>query len=181
MFLRQGIRGLSTSILPSKLHVPNRSCLAIQGQDAKKFLQGLCTNDLNQLKNTGDCLPTAFLTSKGRIFANAFVYMGKSPENNDMVVETDSALVTDLKKYLTMYKLRAKATIKNTEYNVYYDRNTSEVEKVQLLNAEDNVVVASADPRIPQYGTRIVQTQKEATTGTNLIKSFSAHDLYGVT
>ena len=34
------------------------------GDDAKKFIQGLCTNDVMNLNSIGDCVAAAFLSPK---------------------------------------------------------------------------------------------------------------------
>ena len=46
-------------------HVSDRDIFnSCSGTDVKKFLQGVCTNDVNKLKNHGDCIAAAFLTPK---------------------------------------------------------------------------------------------------------------------
>lgn len=133
------------------------------GPDAKKFVQGLCTNDLNQLKNAGDCLPTSFLTSKGRIFTNAFIYQLPSEGLQDILLEVNSKMHAELKRYLSMYKLRAKANIKALPYQGYL-ATTDEVPSKSA-----NHIVASIDPRVKSYGVRIVESVTDTVPSSSSI------------
>ena len=46
-------------------HISDRDIFNLcSGTDVTKFLQGVCTNDVNKLKNHGDCIAAAFLTPK---------------------------------------------------------------------------------------------------------------------
>ena len=50
----------------SSFVVPDRAYIEVEGRDAIKFLQGICTNDVTHLNVHCDCVAAAFLTPKGR-------------------------------------------------------------------------------------------------------------------
>jgi folate-binding Fe-S cluster repair protein YgfZ len=72
--------------LPKYIQVPNRKYLDIEGVDAAKFIQGLCTNDMKLLEDGGhdgagalsaslnSSMATIFLSRQGRIISDAIVY-----------------------------------------------------------------------------------------------------------
>lgn len=72
--------------------------IQIEGEDAKNFLQGLITADVNKLPS-----PSAFLTPQGKIIADFYI-------NEQMQIEIRQELTENLLKRLTLYKLRAKVT-----------------------------------------------------------------------
>lgn len=147
----------------------SRSCVAqerlptltkiieISGPDSTKFLQGLCTNQVSQLKAHGDCVPAAFLTPKGRIFVDSLLYLqtsqvdGVSTEN--ILIEVDEAYLSEFKRYLMMYKLKSKVSIKTLNYSVTLE---TEPEAIANQSIDDTVVLQTADPRHPSLGTRII-------------------------
>jgi len=61
----------------------------MQGHDAKKFLQGLVTADLNKL-GPGVCLPACVLTPKGLLVADCELYE-EAPETILAVTRPDAA------------------------------------------------------------------------------------------
>ena len=84
----------------------DRTVLSLMGSEATSFLQGLITANVETLKpNT--LSPSALLTPQGKI---AFDFLiGTAPDG--YIIDVRTALVDDLLKRLTMYKLRADVTI----------------------------------------------------------------------
>ena len=90
----------------------------------------MCTNDVKALE-TAACIATSFLSTKGRILANALLYNEASifPQNptegvkgevdNCIFVELDSGQVEELSLHLKQYKLRAKVKINQVNMSVY--------------------------------------------------------------
>lgn len=95
---------------------PHRATLAISGDDRFTFLQGLITNDINIAKN-GQPLYACLLTAQGK-FLHDFLII---PDGDRLLLTPEAERLLDLKKRLTMYKLRSKVTLEELlEYKLYY-------------------------------------------------------------
>jgi folate-binding protein YgfZ len=88
-----------------------RAIIEIDGPEAEHFLQNVITTDLNELGD-GVAMGGALLTPQGKILAD-FLISRKGKEAFRM--ETNAALCDDLARRLTMFKLRAKAEIRQLE------------------------------------------------------------------
>jgi folate-binding Fe-S cluster repair protein YgfZ len=134
--------------------------LIFSGADQKKFIQGQCTNDINKLTVEKRCIPATFLSTKGRIMLNCFVYLNSSDQGEELLIEGHEKLLTEIKSYLTMFKLRSKVTIEMTDYKVYLNTDILSSEKCNHFlqqNPKNNLIAASIDPRgISSYGMRMI-------------------------
>ena len=84
----------------------DRAIIAIAGDEARGFLQGLITNDIEEL-SPARALYAALLTPQGKILFDFLVVEGDGALLIDCVASSRDALV----KKLALYKLRAKVTI----------------------------------------------------------------------
>ena len=87
-------------------HLEDRAVIAITGAQARPFLQGLITNDVEQL-DSGKGLYAALLTPQGKILFDFFLVEGDGAILIDCWAASRDALV----KRLTLYKLRSKVAI----------------------------------------------------------------------
>ena len=136
----------------STIIVPNRIFYRVSGVDSRKFLQGICTNDVNKLDKHGDCIAAAFLTPGGRIVADALLY---NVENN-IIIETHSSLGNSLDRYLRVYKLRSKVTIETLELKCLLEVNDISTTDLQELVKSHGAMVGAVDPRTNEMGTRFL-------------------------
>ena len=84
----------------------DRGLLAVSGPDRRPFLQGLVSNDVEKVGPTA-ARYAAFLTAQGKYLHDfMMVEAGES-----IWLDTEAARVGDLKRRLSMYRLRAKATL----------------------------------------------------------------------
>lgn len=90
----------------------NRTVLRVQGTGARDFLQGLVTNDVAKLE-TG-LVYAALLTPQGKYLADFFLV----PDGDDVLIDVDADQAPALKQRLTMYKLRSRIEINDTEIAV---------------------------------------------------------------
>ena len=130
------------------------------GVDTQKFLQGLCTNDLTKLnQQSPNCMPAAFLTAKGRIFTNTLVYMNKQEENSpiSVILELNKAAAGEFQRYLTMYKLRSKVTIKSLPWSCEFIPGPP-LSNTTTSKGKGDVALTISDPRVPDFGSRIIRT-----------------------
>src|SRR6185312_9457135 len=85
----------------------DRAVIAISGPEAKSFLQGLITNDVEQV-SPHRAIYAALLTPQGKILFDFLIAVEDETFLIDCLASARDALV----KRLTMYKLRAKVDIK---------------------------------------------------------------------
>lgn len=121
----------------------DRTIIEISGEDSKKFLQGLITNDINQL-SAKNLLFSAMLNAKGRFLYDLFIF----EINNKIFLDCLTSRRDEIIKKLGFYKLRADVQIaKNDNILVTQDLTGS-------INPEENIKIFK-DPRSPNLGNRI--------------------------
>jgi folate-binding protein YgfZ len=115
---------------------------------------------MTQLQKDGDCIAAAFLTPKGRILADTILHYRNLEQKPSVLIEVDQACFADLKRYLTMYKLKSQISIKVPNYSVFVDSESTSPDSVAKVAQQANVVFASVDPRSTSIGTRILTAQE---------------------
>lgn len=88
--------------------MPQRRIFRLAGEDTEDFLQGLVTNDIKRLDD--GLVYAALLTPQGKYIADFFLLK----TNDGVLLDVADSLADDLKKRLTMYKLRANVTIEES-------------------------------------------------------------------
>ncbi|MEP3296403.1 MAG: folate-binding protein [Pseudoruegeria sp.] len=113
-----------------------RKIYAITGSDRTEFLQGLVTNDVNQM--TGRLVYAAMLSPQGKYLADFFL----TEDDDRILLDVAESLAKGFIQRLTMYKLRADVHIEEAP------------EKLSrgVGNAPEG---ALADPRHPDLGWRL--------------------------
>ncbi len=150
-------RLLSTQV-ETRCLLDNNKYIKISGKDKSKFLQGLCSNDVNLLKNHGDCIASVFLSSSGRIIVDALIYnVNKGLTDSYFIIETHNKYATVLKNYLHTYKLRSAVSIEDA--NVFGILIHNKVKGNHVHNSLYNnaeFIVESIDPRTSVLGSRVL-------------------------
>jgi tRNA-modifying protein YgfZ len=84
----------------------DRGVLAVSGPDRASFLQGLVSNDTSRV--SGECaVYAAFLTPQGK-YLHDFIMV----ERGEAIwIDCEAARLADLKRRLSIYRLRAKVTL----------------------------------------------------------------------
>jgi len=85
----------------------DRAIIALSGPDARSFLQGLITNDVDQLA-PGKPLYAALLTPQGKIL---FDFLLVDDGQGTILLDCSATARNALQKRLSMYRLRAKVEI----------------------------------------------------------------------
>jgi folate-binding protein YgfZ len=95
--------------MPSRFYVLNeeRACLILTGADVRDFLQGMVSNDIDKL-SASHSLFAGFLTAQGRFLHDLFI---AEMAGGAIVLDGEAGRLDDLKRRLTIYKLRAKVAI----------------------------------------------------------------------
>jgi folate-binding protein YgfZ len=126
--------------------LPDRGVIKVAGEDARNFLNGLVTTDLDKLK-PGLGRFGALLTPQGKIIVDFLITEAPAGHGGGFLIDCPKALAEGLATKLKFYKLRAKVTVENLDLGV--------------LAAWDGKLAAQpdlafADPRNDALGYRIL-------------------------
>ena len=88
------------------VELPQRGLLTVAGEDRRAFLQGLISNDINKVDGTR-AIYSGFLTAQGRYLHDFFV----AEIGNAFYLDCERDRLEDLRRRLSLYKLRAKVTL----------------------------------------------------------------------
>ncbi len=136
----------------------DRGVLSVSGEDARAFLQGIVTNDVDKVTPDG-AIYAALLTPQGKYLFDFFI----AARGDDLLLDAEAARLPDLAKRLTMYRLRAKAEIADisADYRVaaiFGDDAAGDL----ALPAQSGVAraldggVVYVDPRLAAVGARAI-------------------------
>jgi folate-binding protein YgfZ len=126
--------------------LPDRGVVKVAGDDARRFLNGLVTNDTAKIA-PGSARYAALLTPQGKIIADFIMAEVDPAEGHGFFLDCPKALARTLVEKLNFYKLRAKITVEDL----------SEVLGVMAAWPSDALSeygLSYADPRLPALGTR---------------------------
>ncbi|WP_245333300.1 YgfZ/GcvT domain-containing protein, partial [Bradyrhizobium guangdongense] len=92
--------------------LPDRGVVKVAGEDARNFLNGLITTDVDRLK-PGLGRFGALLTPQGKIIADFLITEAPAGHGGGFLIDCPKALADSLATKLKFYKLRAKVTVDN--------------------------------------------------------------------
>jgi folate-binding protein YgfZ len=118
------------------VQLEDRAVLRVAGADARPFLQGLLTNDMDALA-PGRPLYAGLLSPQGKALFDMILFDGGDAVLIDIAADRASALA----KRLTMYRMRKAVTIETSPLGVFAGWDGGEQGR-------------TADPRIPALGGR---------------------------
>ncbi len=128
-------------------HLKDRAVIAVAGPEARTFLQGLITNDVERLK-PGLGLYAALLTPQGKILFDFFLVEGDGAILIDCAAASRDALL----KRLSMYKLRAKVVLEARDQLAVLAEWDGDTAKH---------AIAYRDPRLAALGMRAIIAKGE--------------------
>ncbi len=119
----------------------DRAVLKVSGEDAEHFLHNLVTNSIEGLP-AGEARYAALLSPQGKIISDFLVVATEV----GFLLDVPKSRVEELKKRLTLYKLRAKVTLTIEDAVV-----------AAIFDGSGSVTLTEmfADPRIPGLGFRV--------------------------
>ena len=128
--------------------LPDRGVVKVAGEDARNFLNGLITTDVDKLK-PGLGRFGALLTPQGKITIDFLITEVPAGHGGGFLIDCPKALADGLATKLKFYKLRAKVTVENLSDNL------------GVLAAWDGPLATQpdltfADPRNEELGYRIL-------------------------
>ncbi len=122
------------------IFLSDRKILQISGIDAKNFLQGLITNDINLL-DSKTLIYTANLNANGKFFADFFIF--KKKEN--YYLDCHINCIEDIAKKFNFFKLRSNVEIKiRDDFKIFFSNEVGE-----------------DDPRIDGFGYRLYDEKNQ--------------------
>lgn len=126
--------------------LPDRGVIKVAGEDARNFLNGLVTTDVDKLK-PGLGRFGALLTPQGKIIVDFLITEVPAGHGGGFLIDCPKALADSLATKLKFYKLRAKVTVENLDLGVLAAWDGQPAAQPDL---------AFADPRNEALGTRIL-------------------------
>ncbi|MCK1303926.1 folate-binding protein YgfZ [Bradyrhizobium sp. 24] len=131
--------------------LPDRGVIKVAGEDARNFLNGLVTTDVDKLK-PGLGRFGALLTPQGKIIVDFLITEAPAGHGGGFLIDCPKPLADGLATKLKFYKLRAKVTVENLS------------EDLGVLAAWGGKPAAQpdlafTDPRNEDLGTRILIPQ----------------------
>ncbi|RTM12690.1 MAG: folate-binding protein [Bradyrhizobiaceae bacterium] len=126
--------------------LPDRGVVKVAGEDARNFLNGLVTTDLDRLK-PGLGRFGALLTPQGKIIVDFLITEVPAGHGGGFLIDCPKALADTLATKLKFYKLRAKVTVEILDLGVLAAWDGQPAARPDL---------AFIDPRQEGLGTRIL-------------------------
>jgi tRNA-modifying protein YgfZ len=129
--------------------LPDRGVVKVAGEDARRFLNGLVTSDMDKV-TPGAARFGALLTPQGKIIADFIVAEAPPEDGGALFLDCPRALAAALANRLGFYKLRAKVIVEDLSA------------ALGVMAVWDGAIGAIdfglpyADPRLPQLGLRII-------------------------
>jgi folate-binding protein YgfZ len=136
--------------------LPNRAVLTVEGEDRRTFLQGLVSNDVMRV-SPEHVVWAALLTAQGKFLHEFFV----AEIGDGLLIEGEAARLADLKRRLSLYKLRAKVTIGEApELEVFAAWGDGVFEHLALSEVPGSAApfaggLVFTDPRLAEMGVRL--------------------------
>jgi folate-binding protein YgfZ len=154
--------------------LPDRGVVKVAGDDARRFLNGLATNDIGKVA-PGQARFAALLTPQGKIIVDFLVAEAEPDDGGGFFLDCPRALAPMLVDKLNFYKLRAKVTVDDLS-------GALGVMAVWDGAALSEYGLSYGDPRLAALGTRTilppdVATEAAADLGATLAdaEAYDAH------
>ena len=136
----------------------DRSVLYISGEDAKKFLQNLISNDINKVTDNFSCF-ASLLTPQGKFLFEFIIVKHKQ----GYFIDCEKFQAENFLKQLTLYKLRSKVEILNLSNEFVIGsfsrekflafEGAKDISGFTLKYREDPIIL---DPRNKDLGARLI-------------------------
>lgn len=118
----------------------DRAVFAVSGPEATAFLQNLVTADLDALAHA-PVVYAGLLSPQGKLIADFMLWR----RGETILIDVAAKRVDDLRRRLTMYRLRAKVEVGAAEAGLGV-----------FAGAADGASLAAPDPRLPAFGARSI-------------------------
>ena len=157
------------SMKPTYVFLKDRGTLAIDGPEARTFLQGVISNDIEKATPT-QAIYAALLTAQGKYLHDFFIV----EHEGALLIDCEEARRADLFRRLSMYKLRADATLsdQSEQFTTVALFGDGIAELCDLAGQPGTAHsfhdgIAFIDPRHPDMGIRSILPQGTAEQTVN--------------
>lgn len=136
--------------------LPERTSLLVQGIDARTFLQGLITQDIETVTEKHAAF-SAMLNAQGKFLFDFFLL----PEAHGVLIEIHTLFAARLKQLLSLYKLRANVIIeeRTSSHSIAIMGDLSPLNLATTPGAiapHNEAGILYTDPRTPLIGARLL-------------------------
>ena len=128
--------------------LPDRGVVKVVGDDARKFLNGLLTTDIDTV-SPGNGRFAALLTPQGKIVTDCIVAEADPDDGGGFFIDCPRAMAAAFATKLNFYKLRAKVMVEDLS-------DTLGVLAVWAGAGTTEYGLCYADPRLPALGMRVM-------------------------
>ena len=139
--------------MPEHVRLEDRAVLSVSGEDARPFLQGLVSNDIDKAAGT-EAIHAALLTPQGKYLFDFFVVAS----GDALWLDCEAARSEALRRRLSMYRLRARVVI---EAGLDLEVHAVIGEGAAAAAARIAGGLSFADPRIAGLGARVIVAPAE--------------------
>ena len=149
-----------------------RAVLAVRGPDARSFLQGILTNNVERL---GPETPVyaALLSPQGKVLFDMILAWW----NDAILVDAEAGRLGDLSRRLALYRLRAKAEIgEMPEIAVGLLWGADARDLAEAAARENPDLRALPDPRLPDLGYRLYGARADVEAALAAAEPATAED-----
>ncbi len=141
----------------------DRRVLRISGADARSFLQGLVTNDIERVE-PGKAVFAGLLGPQGKILADFFI----TRQRDAYLIDCPAQVAEALMKRFALYKLRSAVTVEDVSNDLH----------VEAAWGQDDASVADhiqfRDPRHAELGVRVL-TAEHGIEASASLNDYNAH------
>jgi hypothetical protein len=128
--------------------LPDRGVVKVAGDDARRFLNGLLTNDTGKIAPGSACY-AGLLTPQGKIIVDLIAAEAEPEDGGGFFLDCPRALSSTIVEKLKFYKLRAKVAFEDLS-------DSLGVMAVWDGTGLSDYGLSYADPRLPALGTRTI-------------------------
>lgn len=141
------------------IFLPNRGVLSVRGPEARAFLQGLVTNDV-ELVGPARAIYAALLTPQGKFL---FDFIVADDGDAGLLLDTERERLPELAKRLAFYKLRSQVEIEDRSEGLAVTALIGDhaARRARLTGAAGNAwrsgsTMIMVDPRLSSLGIRMI-------------------------
>ena len=137
-------------------HLSDRGVVRVSGEDARTFLDGLVTCDLDKVAPDRPRFG-ALLTPQGKLLFDFLLFEAPQDAGGGFYLDCLRFMAPDLAKRLGFYKLRAKVAVEDLSETLAVVAGWGDAPK-----PDDAIGLVGDDPRLPALGWRAIVAAEDA-------------------